>query len=120
MKQLLSWNKRDFGQVFSSATLKFAEKLPGEERKVHRFKVASDEVMLKREIIRFRRQELQAISRAIPPPAVPVDKERKPESIIGEAQFMALSPLNQFILRQRQKFQPKSLSLRKHRRSQSP
>lgn len=120
MTKLLSWNKRDFGQAFSTTSLKFAEKLPGEDRKIHRFKVASDDVMLKREIIRFRRQDLQALSRAIPPPAVPVDREKRPESHIGEAQFLALSPLNQFILRQRQKFQPKSYPRHKHPRSQSP
>lgn len=118
MAQLLNWNKRDFGQVFSNTKLKLVS-TPTLDRKVTKFKHLSDDAMLKREIIRYRREDLKSLSKSIPPPAVPEDKQKQPEIQIAEAQFLALGPLNQFILRQQQKFQPKSFP-RLKRRSESP
>ena len=108
MSQLLSLNKRDFGQTYSCTPLRLTEKTPNSEKKVTKFKSQSDNAMLKREIIRFRRQDLQQITKRIPPPAVIFGREKTPNFPIDDSQLEAMSPLNRFIFKQRRRFQPKA------------
>lgn len=107
MTHLLSINKRDFGHTYASTPLRLMAATPVPPKKP-KIKLQSDNVMLKREIIRFKRQDLLLATQNIPPPAVPQSRDVVMPPVLDDKQLAGMSPLNRFIFKQRQRFQPKT------------
>ena len=118
MSELLRLNRRNFGQMSPPAELKYADLDSHKAKKIHKFKSSSDKAMLRREIVRFHREDFPVFT---PKPRAPRlrPSSRCDKIQLEDPEFEALSPLNQFIFRQSVRFTRKGGLKAQHRYARS-